>query len=103
MRAPVNLEICAVICSLVADIIPESGVVVVAGSVVAGCKVVAVLERGLVVVVGPGETTTGGGVSPARGPGVSLLPGEVRGMSVRRVSQVSEAEPGFREIGDASL
>ncbi len=105
LRAPVNLEICAVICSL---IIPVSGavvvvvVVVVVGSVVGGWKVVAVLETGLIVVVGPGETKAGDGVSPVRGPRANLLSGKVRGMSVWKVSQVSEAEPGFLEIGDAS-
>ena len=46
-------------------------------------------------MVGPVETMAGDGVSPARGP-------KVGGMSVWKVCQVSEAEPGFLEIGDAS-
>lgn len=77
-------------------------VVVVVGSVVGGWRVVAVSEIGLLVVVeeaGPAETTA---VSPARGPRVNVLSGKVGGMSVWKVSQVSEAEPGFLEIGDAS-
>lgn len=77
--------------------------VVVVGSVVGGWKVVAVLEIGLaVVVVGPEETMAGDGVSPFRGPRANLLSGKLRGMSVWKVSQVSEAEPGFLGIGDAS-
>lgn len=107
LRAPVNLETGAVICSLEAEIIPVSGAavvvaVVVVGSVVGGWKVVAVLETGLIVVVGPPETMAGDGASPVRGPRANLLSGKVRGMSVWKVSQVSEAEPGFLEIGDAS-
>lgn len=86
MRAPVNLELGAVICSLVAEIIPVSGVVlavwVVVGSVVGSWKVVAVLEIELVVVLGPAETMAGDGVSPFRGPRANLLSGKVRGMSV---------------------
>lgn len=79
-------------------------VMVVVGSVVGGWKVVAVLEIGLVVVVvvRPAETIAGAGVSPAKGPRENLLSGKVRGMSVWKVPQVSEAEPGFLEIGDAS-
>lgn len=105
--APVNLEIGADICSFVAKIIPVSGAVVVlavvvVGSVVGGWMVVAVLKTGIVVVVGPGETMADGGVSPVRGPRANPLSGKVRGMSVWKVSQVSEAEPGFLEIGDAS-
>ncbi len=65
--------------------------------------VVAVLKTGIVVVVvGPAETMADGGVSSVRGPRANLLSGKVRGMSVWKVSQVSEAEPGFLEIGDAS-
>lgn len=77
-------------------------VVVVIGSVVGGSRVVAVSEIRLLVVVeeaGPAETT---GVSPARGPRVNVLSSKVGGMSVWKVSQVSEAEPGFLELGDAS-
>lgn len=93
LRVPVNLATGAAICSLVAEIIPVSWVVVVV--VAGGWKVVAVLETGLVVVLGPDETMPGAGESPARGPGE-------RGMSVWKVSQVSEAERSFLEIGDAS-
>lgn len=64
---------------------------------------VAVLETGLVVVAaGPAETIAGHGVSPVKGPGANFLSGEGRGMSVWKIPQVSEAEPGFLEIGDAS-
>lgn len=62
----------------------------------------AVFEIELVVVVGPAETIAGCGLRPARGPSARLLSGTERGMSVKKVSQVSEAEPGFLEIGDAS-
>lgn len=85
-----------------AENIPGSGAAVVAvGSAAGGWRVVAVSESGLVVVeeAGPAETTA---VSPARGPRVNELSGKVGGMSVWRVSQASEAEPGFLEIGDAS-
>lgn len=104
LRAPVNLEIGAVTCSFLAEFIPRSGAAaaVVVGSVLGGWKAVAVLEIGLEAVVGPAETMAGDGVSPARGPRATLLPGRVRGMSVWKVSQVSGAEPGFLEIGDAS-
>lgn len=114
LRAPVNLYTGSVICSLVAEMIPVRGeevevvvvvVVVVVGSVVGGWKVVAVLEIGLlvvVVVVRPVETMAGDRVSPSKGPRASLFSGKVRGMSVWKVSQVSEAEPGFLERGDAS-
>lgn len=106
MRAPATLKIGAVICSVVAEINPVSVavivVVVVVGSVVGGWKVVAVLETGLAVAVGPAETMAGDGVRPVRGPKANLLSGKVRGMSVRKIPQVSEAEPGFLEIGDAS-
>lgn len=111
LRAPVNLKTGAVICSLVSVINPVSteavvvvvaAVVVVVGSVVGGWKVVAVLETGLVVAAGPGETMAGHGVSPVKGPGTDLLSAEERGMSVWKIPQVSEAEPGFLEIGDAS-
>lgn len=112
LRAPVSLEIGADICSFVAEMTPVSGasvvlvvvvVVVVVGSVVGGWMVVAVLKTGIaVVVVGPAETMADGGVSSVRGPRANLLSGKVRGMSVWKVSQVSEAEPGFLEIGDAS-
>ena len=54
------------------------------------------------MVVRPVETMAGDGVSPARGPRATLLSGKLRGMSVWKVSQVSEAEPGFLERGDAS-
>lgn len=107
LRALLNLETGAVICSLLAEMIPVSGavvvVVVVVGSVVRGWKVVAFFGIGLVVVVGPAETTPGDGVSPAKGPGANVPSGKLRGKSVRKVSPVSEAEPGFPEIGDASL
>lgn len=63
---------------------------------------VAGLETGLVVVIGPAETMAGDGVSPVRGPRAKLLSGKVRGMLVWKVSQVSEAESDFLEIGDAS-
>lgn len=106
LRVPVNLEVGADICSFVSEITPVSGAVVVlvvavVGSVVGGWKVVAVLEIGL-IVFGPAETIAGDGVSPVRGPRANLLSGKVRGMSVWKVSQVSGAEPGFLEIGDAS-
>lgn len=108
LRALVNLKIGAVICSLMAEIIPVSVlvvvvvVVVVVGSVVGGWKVVASLETGLVVVVVPAETMAEDGVGLVRGPRANLLSGKVLGMSVWKISQVSEAEPGFLEIGDAS-
>lgn len=104
LRAPLDLEICGDICSFVADFIPVSGaaVVVVVGSVVGGWKVVSVSELGLAEVIRPAETMAGDGVSPVRGPRAKLLSGKVRGMSVWMVSQVSEAESGFLEIGDAS-
>lgn len=63
---------------------------------------VAVSELGLAEVIRPAETMAGDGVSPVRGPRAKLLSGKVRGMSVWMVSQVSEAESGFLEIGDAS-
>lgn len=95
---PVNLDTGPVICSLIAEMI-RVVVEVVVGSVVGGWKVVAM---GLEAVDGPGETTAGDGVSAVRGPRAGSLPGKVRGISVWKVSQVSEAEPGFLEIGDAS-
>lgn len=98
LRAPVNLETGAVVCSLVSEIIPVSGVAVVVvvvvlviGSAAGGWEVVAGLETGL----DPGETMPGDGESPAGGP-------TGRGISVWKVSQGSEAEPSFLEIGDAS-
>lgn len=99
LRALANLEIGAVICCLVAEMI---SVVVVVASVVGGWKVVAILEMGLVAVDGPGKTMAGDGMSAVRGPRARSLSGKERGMSVWKVSQVSEAEPGFLEIGDAS-
>ncbi len=61
---------------------------------------VAVLKAGM--AVGPAETMAGDGVRSARGPRAKLLSGKGRSGSLWRVSQVSEAEPGFLEIGDAS-
>lgn len=101
LRAPVNLEIGAVVCSLTAGAILVV-VAVVAGFTVGGWKVVAILETGLVAVEGPGETMADDDVSAVTGPRAGPLSGKVRGTSVRKVSQVSEAEPGFLEIGDAS-
>lgn len=108
----VNLEIGAVVCALETGFNPVSGAVVVVrmvvvlGSVVGGWKVVTVLEIELVVVVEvvvrPAETIAGAGVSPAKGPRENLLSGEVGDMSLLKAPQVSEAEPGFLEIGDAS-
>lgn len=104
--APLTLEIGADTCSFMAEFIPASGAVVVlavvAGSVVGGWNVVAVFEMGPPVVAGPAETMSGDGVSLVRGPRANLLSGKVRGISVWKISQVSEAEPGFLEIGDAS-
>lgn len=101
LRAPDNLEMGANICSLSDGAILAVDAVV-AGSTVEGWKAVAILETGLVAVVGPGETMAGDDVSAVTGPRKGPLPCSVRGISVRKVSQVSEAEPGFREIGDAS-
>lgn len=89
-------------CSLLAAFIPVSGalvevLVVLVGSVSGGWNVVAVSDTGLPEVIGPGD-----GVSPVRSPRATPLSGKVRGMSVWKFSQVSEAELGFLEIGDAS-
>lgn len=99
LRVPVNLELGAVICSLTAETILVV-VAVVSGSTVGGWKVVAILETGL--VEGPAETMAGDDGSAVTGPRAGPLSDKVRGISVRKVSQVSEAEPGFLEIGDAS-
>lgn len=94
-------------CSLLAAFIPVSGalvevLVVLVGSVIGGWNVVAVSDTGLPEVIGPAETKPGDGVSPVRSPRATPLSGKVRGMSVWKFSQVSEAELGFLEIGDAS-
>lgn len=67
-------------------------------------SVVGVLEMAVVVVVveESAETIVGNGVSPAEGERVNQLSGKVRSMSLRKVSQASEAEPVFPEIDDAS-
>lgn len=68
-------------------------------------SVVGVLEMAVVVVVvveESAETIVGNGVSPAEGERVNQLSGKVRSMSLRKVSQASEAEPLFPEIDDAS-
>lgn len=65
------------------------------GSVVADLEVA-------VVVDGPAETIAGNGASPAEGQRGNQLSGKVRSMSVWKVSQVSEAEPAFPGIDDAS-
>lgn len=66
-------------------------------------SVVGVLEMAVVVVVEESaETIVGNGVSPAEGERVNQLSGKVRSMSLRKVSQASEAEPLFPEIDDAS-
>lgn len=66
--APLPLEIGADPFAFLVEFIPVSGavvvLVVVVGSVVGGWNVVAVFEIGLLVVVGPAETTAGDGVSP---------------------------------------
>lgn len=77
-------------------------IVAVAGSVVGGWKGAVLFEMGLVAAARPGETMAGDGMSAIRGPRARSLPGKERGMSVWKVCQVSEAEPGFLEIGDAS-
>lgn len=101
LRDKVSRELGAVICSLMGEIIPASGVtvvrlVVVVGSVVGGWKVVAFSEPGL-----PG--LVGWDVIPAGGADRVLVPGEAaRGSPVRKASQ--PPEPGFLlEIDDASL
>lgn len=67
-------------------------------------SVVGVLEMAVVVVVveGSAETIVGNGASPAEGERVNQLSGKLRSMSLRKVSQASEAEPLFPEIDDAS-
>lgn len=96
MRAPLSLKIGAASSSSAAESNPASGVtVVVVGSVVGGWRLVVVAETRLFVVVADGA------VSLAREPRRNTLSGKV-GMSVRKVSQVSEAEPDLLEIGDAS-
>lgn len=66
-------------------------------------SVVGVLEMAVVVVVEESaETIVGNGVSLAEGERVNQLSGKVRSMSLRKVSQASEAEPLFPEIDDAS-
>ena len=99
-----SLEIEAVICSLEGEIIPISWTVVVleVGSVAGSWKEVSVSETGLRAAVVTGETMAAVGVSLAIGRRTNLLSGRVRGTSVSKVSQVSEAEPGFLEMGDAS-
>lgn len=63
-------------------------------------SVVGVLE--MAVVEGSAETIVGNGASPAEGERVNQLSGKLRSMSLRKVSQASEAEPLFPEIDDAS-
>lgn len=65
-------------------------------------SVVGVLEMAVVVVEGSAETIVGNGASPAEGERVNQLSGKLRSMSLRKVSQASEAEPLFPEIDDAS-
>lgn len=65
-------------------------------------SVVGVLEMAVVVVEGSAETIVGNGASPAEGERVNQLSGKLRSMSLRKVSQASEAEPVFPEIDDAS-
>lgn len=93
LRGPLSPDIGAVSCSLMAEMsVSEAAAVVAAvGSVETGLAVM--------VAVRSAETMAGAGV---RAPSANLLPGKRRGMSVRKDSQVSEAEPGFLEIGDAS-
>lgn len=65
-------------------------------------SVVGVLEMAVAVVEGSAETIVGNGASPAEGERVNQLSGKLRSMSLRKVSQASEAEPLFPEIDDAS-
>lgn len=70
LRAPITLDIGAMICSLVSEIIPVSRMevapvlVVVVGFVVGSWKMLVILVTGLAVVVGPVGTMAGDGVIP---------------------------------------
>lgn len=80
------LEVGSDACSFLAEFI------LAASPVAGGWNVVAV---GPLVVLGPGD-------GPVRGPTDKLLSRKLRGVSVWKISQVSEAAPGFLERSDAS-